>query len=91
MHFEYPQVTFQVPTWVPFDHKNIFLFINWNTKQDQKSTRCDISYVFQDYPVFPDILLFPDFPVLPDFLEFKVFLNFSVFLDFLVFPDFPDF
>ena len=48
MHFEYPQVTFQVPTWVPFDHKNIFLFINWNTKQDQKSTRCDISYVFQE-------------------------------------------
>ena len=44
-------------------------------KQDQKSTRCDISYVFQDFPMFPDILIFPDFPVLPDFLEFKVFLN----------------
>ena len=54
-------------------------------KQDQKSTRCDISYVFPDFPVFPDILMFPDFPVLPDFLDFKVFLNFSVF------PDFPDF
>ena len=47
-------------------------------KQDQKSTRCDISHVFPDFPVFLDILMFPDFPVLPDFLDFKVFLNFSV-------------
>ena len=56
--------------------------LNFIHKQDQKSTRCDISYVFPDFPVFPDILMFPDFPVLPDFLNFKVFP---------VFPDFPDF
>ena len=55
-----------------------FSFPEVSKKQDQKSTRCDISYVFPDFPVFPDILMFPDFPVLPDFLDFKVFLNFSV-------------
>ena len=36
----------------------------------KKSTRCDISYVFPDFPVFPDILMFPDFPVFPDFPDF---------------------
>ena len=54
-------------------------------KQDQKSSRCDISYVFPDFPVFSDIQMFPDF------LHFKVFLNFPVFPDFEMFLDFTRF
>ena len=44
--------------------------------EDQKSTRCDISNVFQDFQVFPDFIEFPDFKGLSDLS---------------VFPDFPDF
>ena len=41
------------------------IFIYWFLeKQDQKSTRCDISNVFQDFQVFPDFIEFPDFKVL---------------------------
>ena len=57
-------------------------------KQDQTSTRCDISYVFQDFPVFPDFTVFPDLPDFWMFLDFLVFPDFTVFLDLLVFPDF---
>ena len=60
-------------------------------EQDQKSTRCDISYVFPDFPVFPDILMFPDFPVLPDFLDFKVFLNSQISKCSLILLDFTRF
>ena len=48
-------------------------------KQDQKSTRCDISYVFPYFPVLPDFKMFLDFP------DFEMFLDFPVFSDFIAF------
>ena len=58
------------------EYSEYLLHIAVFEKQDQKSTRCDISNVFQDFQVFPDFIEFPDFKVLSDLS---------------VFPDFPDF
>ena len=58
------------------EHMNNIKLVEPLNKKDQKSTRCDISNVFQDFPSFPDFMEFPDF---------------KMFSDLSVFPDFPDF